>query len=277
MADGRIKFNYADIVLRDGIVGLFFDEELTKGKLVASFTDPVDSELPGHLDLLGVAIYESNKDALIIEWTTRDGIPTPPSGTTFSYRLYVDMDTPYFDGSGRDIEVWFDVAVRREKSSTKGGERLPTSSPNRISLLVEDTAVRGIAAGVRFAALEFDKDGYVQGDRLRPSPAEITLPNPVPTTDLSRSSLGFSKRQSEVFRYRSSPSTRAIACRVVNALGDEFDVFVFHSESRVDVQEHLTPVGAFYGNSRAGNRNVRQLERAVRRGTYEGCLGLSSG
>lgn len=251
MADGRIKFNYADIVLRDGIVGLFFDEELTNGKLVASFTDPVDSELPGHLDLLGVAIYESNKDALIVEWTMRDGIPTPPSGTTFRYRLLVDMDTPYFDGSGRDIEVELSVAVRLDKSSTRGGERLPTSSPSRISLLVEDTAVRGIVAGIRFSALQFDKDGYVQGDRIRPSLAEITLPNLAPTTDLSRSSLGFSKRQSEVFRYRSRPSTREIACRVINALGDEFDVFVFHSEFRVDVQEHLTPVTASYGNTRA--------------------------
>ena len=39
IADGRIAFNYADVALRDGIVGLFSDEEVTKGNLIASIVD----------------------------------------------------------------------------------------------------------------------------------------------------------------------------------------------------------------------------------------------
>jgi hypothetical protein len=59
--------------------------------------------------------------------------------------------------------------------------------------------------------------------------------------DLSRSESGFSHRQSEVFRYRSKHDPVDIACRVINVLGDEFDLFVFHNEFRVDSQESGTP------------------------------------
>ena len=234
-ADGGIALNYADVALRDGIVGLFPDEEVTKGNLIASIADPTDSELPGHLDLRDVAIYESNTDALIVEWTMRDGIPSPPRGTNYSYRLYFDTDEPYFDDDD-DFEFMWSVDVATDDSSTRGGTRLPTGAANRIALLVEDTAARGITASIKPDAAQFDEGRFVQGN-WRSRSTRITLPDAPSTTDLSRSDGNSSRRQSEVFHYRGVPDTESIACHVISILGDEFDLFVFHNEFRVDAQE----------------------------------------
>ena len=109
-ADGAIRFNYGRITVRDGVVGLFSDA-IEKGDLIASVADAADPDLPGHLDLLEAALYETNTDALMIEWTLRDDIPVPPSGTTYSYRLYFDTDAPYFDGGEFDFMWSVDVAT----------------------------------------------------------------------------------------------------------------------------------------------------------------------
>ena len=57
-ADGAIQFNYGRITVRDGVVGLFSDV-LEKGDVIASVADATDPDLPGHLDLLEVALYET--------------------------------------------------------------------------------------------------------------------------------------------------------------------------------------------------------------------------
>ena len=246
-ADGGIAFNYADVALRDGIVGLFPDAEVARGRLIARIADPTDAELPGHLDLLDVAIYESNTDALIVEWTMRDGIPLPPSGTHYSYRLYFDTDEPYFDGDV-DFEFMWSVDVATDDSWTRGGRRLPTSAANRVALLVEDAAARGITASIKPDAAQFDDGRFVQGN-WKSRAAQLTLPNAPPRVDLSRSDGRFSGRQSEVFHYRSLRDLDSIVCRVIGILGDEFDLFVFHSEFRTDSQESSTPWHPYGGNT----------------------------
>ena len=250
-ADGSIKFHYSDVPFGDGIVGLFPYEVVAKGDLIVRVTDAMHPELPGHLDLLDVAIYKSNTDALIVEWTMRDTVPTPPSGTRFSYRLYFDTDRPYFDGDWNDIEFTWSVDVATDHSSTRGGRRLPTSRANQIALLVEDTAARGITAAFKPDAAEFDAGGFVQSNwKFRPE--RITLPNVAPTTDLSRSDRSFSRRQGEVFHYRGRPDPVMIVCRVVEALGDVFDLLVFHSQFRVDVQDSTNQAWWAYGNQAKG-------------------------
>ena len=254
-ADGNIRFSYRGVsFLGDGIVGLFPAEGVQKGDLIASITDPTDPELPGHLDLQDVSIYESNTGSLIVEWTMRDRVPTPPSGTNYSYRLYFDTDEPYFDGDG-DIEFVWSVDVVSGDAWTRGGRRLPTDAPNRIALLVEDHDAFGITASVKPDAAQFDDGRFVQGNWKSRSTL-ITLPNAPPTTDLSRSASGSANRQREVFHYRGVPDTESIACRVIETLGDEFDLFVFHNEFRVDSQESGTPVRPHYGNTRAEGTGI---------------------
>ena len=237
-ADGSITFNYNDdVFFGDGIVGLFPYEEPTKGDLIASILDATDTALPGHLDLLEVAIYEANTGGVIVEWTTRDPLPLPSSGTRYSYRLTLDVDEPYFDGRDEDDDFVWQVNLESDTSHTRGGRRFPTDSDNRVALLVENPDVFGISASMRVGAHQFDNDRWVTGESLRP--VLLELPDgAVAMADLSRSDSGFSKRQSEVFHHRSAPDFAEIACRVINILGDEFDFFVFHFEFRVDNQEH---------------------------------------
>ena len=234
-ADGAIQFNYGRITVRDGVVGLFSDV-IEKGDVIASIGNPEDSEIPGHLDLLDVTLYESKTDALIVEWTMRDAIPTPPSGTDYSYRLYFDTDEPYFDGD-EDADFMWSVDVAADDSSTRGGTRLPTRYANRVALLVEDPAVHGVAAAITPDAAQFDDGRFVGGNWNSPfAQIQIALPGAAPRTDLSRSDSAFSHRQSEVFRHRGVPDARSIACHIIENLGDRFDLFVFHNEFRVDSQ-----------------------------------------
>ena len=236
-ADGSVRFSYMDVSLGDGIVGLFPHGELSRETLIASIPDPVNPELPGHLDLLEMAIFEANTGDLIVDWTLREAIPTPPRGTRYSYRLLFDTDEPYFDGDGDEDFRWR-VVVDSDRSWAEGGRRLPTDTGNRITLLVDDPRRWGLAASVWPKTSQHDDGRYVQGDRDTSS-AQISLPDAVPATDLSQPGTGL--RQGEVFHYREAPDLGELACRAITVLGDIFDLFVFHSEFRVDSQESGSP------------------------------------
>ena len=252
-ADGVIQLNYGHITVGDGVVGLFSDA-VERTTQLARITNPEDAEIPGHLDLLDVTLYESNTDALIVEWTMRDAIPTPPSGTKYSYRVYFDTDEPYFDGDGDD-DFWWSVDVEPDGGRTRGGTRLPTNAANRIALLVEDRAVRGVTAGIRPSAAQFDDGNFVRGNWNSPfTPIQITLPSAPPPTDLSRADGGSSSRQSEVFHHRGVPGMATIACRIIESLGDRFDLFVFHNEFRVDAQMNDSDWRNYYNGVRGIGR-----------------------
>ena len=246
-ADGGVRFHYGSVASGDGVAGLFpHGDDIPKGGLIAAVPDARDPELPGHLDLIEVAIYETNGDALIVEWTLRDGVPRPPSGARYSYRLEFDVDEPYFDGQ-EDTDFMWRVEVVADGGWTRGGPRLPTDAANRIALLVEDHDAFGITAGVKAGAGQYGDDHrFVQGDWISHS-AQVSMPDAPPTTDLSRSDGGLSNRQSEVFHHRGAPDTVKVACRVIEVLGDVFDMFMFHNEFRIDTQENATGAGPTYG------------------------------
>ena len=244
-ADGRIEFNYESIAVRDGIVGLFPLDDVVRGDLIASVTDEENPELPGQLDLLEAALYESNTDAVILEFTLRDGVPEPPAGELYSYRLYFDVDEPYWthpiDWSDEDL-VWL-VDVQDGARTARGRGvvgLLPGGADNRIALLAGLDDGSGIAAAVFADAAHFRNDSFVQGDTSGMSLVELNTDRGS-TVDLSRSDSRFSSRQREVFHYRSPPDTVQVACRVIEALGDRFDLFLFHNEFRIDSQEAGTP------------------------------------
>ena len=64
---------------------------------------------------------------------------------------------------------------------------------------------------------------------------------PTPGVDLSQSDSRVVSRHHEVFHYRSLPDTAAIACHLIGMLDEVFDLFVFHSEFRMDTQYPSTP------------------------------------
>ena len=251
-ADGSVRFSYRDVTFGDGIVGLFANEneQVTKTDLIVSIADPRDPELPGHVDLLDVAIYETNTDAVILEFTLRDDIPNPPDGERYTYRVHFDMDEPFWshpvDWSDEDFAWLVDVRPGGERSvhaHQRGSlQLLPSGAGNKIAVLAHmgrDDPVTSVAAFG--AAGRWRDDTAVQHKNTRV--ADFDLIARREEVDLSRSDSVFSSRQSEVFHYQGVPEdlTQIVACRVIETLGDEFDLFVFHNEFRIDSQESSSP------------------------------------
>ena len=252
-ADGRIAFSYADVTLGDGIVGLFPHDEVAKGDLVASVVDGADPDRPGHIDLLDASIYASNGDAVILEFTLREAVPDPPAGSRYSYRLHVDTDEPYWshpvDWSDEDFTWQVDLRPGGERAARGRGviRLLPSASPNQIALLARVGGDNGTSGAAFAAAVEFDDDSGAQADGSGMTAVELSAGG-ASLADLSRPDDGFTAEHAEVFHYRRRPDTQRISCRVVEALGDEFDLFVFHTEFRVDSQEAGSPWSMYAGN-----------------------------
>ena len=104
-----------------------------------------------------------------------------------------------------------------------------------MALLVDIEGVAGSAGMVRAGTAEFYADGSARGDRS--SEFDMQFPAAPPRVDLSRADRNFSDWQNEVFHYQSIRDLVKITCRLIDMLGDDFDVFMFHSEFRLDSQE----------------------------------------
>ena len=260
-ADGRIAFNYQKIAVGDGIVGLF-DAEITKGRLILTVTDRTDPDLPGHLDLLDAAVYATNADSkVILEFTLRDPIPEPSLREVYSYRLHFDTDKPHWshpiDWSDGDVVWTIDVRSGGEYTAPGDGVQrlLARGDDTRISLLADPNVLGGddrrVSAMVFATADHFSDDQWIEGDVSSLRLVEFD-PGGRPETDLSLSDSGVSERQFEIFQYRSPPNLADISCRVMEALGSEYDVFVFHSEFRVDGNQEGGSPYRNYGDRATG-------------------------
>ena len=261
-ADGRIAFNYRDVPLGDGIVGLFPDEGLARGDLLLSVLDPTDVTLPGHLDLTEVTIHESNeRRGVILEFTTRDPIPEPSDGEAYHYSVYFDFDEPYWEPGGfwQDIDFQWTIDLRGSgRHSARNGRILPRQQRNRIAMLGDLANVNARFASVVADAVEWDDGAFIGSNRLTSSFVQLPDFLSGPTPDLSTPSAEIAGEQSEVFHYRRlERSTEELMGRLVQRLGDEFDFVVFHSEFRVDVQEHGSPMTRYGAN--VGARGVGDL------------------
>ena len=245
-ADGSVQYNYADITSGHGIAGLF-SNVIQKGDLMVRVVDGTDPEVPGYRDLLEVAIFESNTESVIVEWTTRAPIPDPGDGTFYSYRLYFDTDEPYWTQfSNEDVDFGLTVDVNA------GGELTPWDGPalegqaaNQLAMLVDISAVRGRSASLVGMAAEFRNGAWVGGDVS--APRTVELPEASRRVDLSTADRSFSPNQREIFHNRGFPDPVELACRVIDNLGDDFDFMVFHNEFEVDSQEGGSAVSPYAG------------------------------
>ena len=239
-ADGSVRLSYSGVSLGDGIVGLFPDDDVVKAELIASVADATDPELAGHLDLLETAVHATNREAVIVEIRTRDA----HSAGQF-YRLHFDVDEPYwsdYDRADLDFTWGLDIDAHGEYHAWHTGDhdvQLLAADDDRVSLLVRVNDPEGVSASV-VAGVGLVDDDWRMSDTSPATRVEIPQGS-VPVVDLSVPDSQFSAHQHEVFHYRSAPDPAAIACRVIEALGDEFDLFVFHNEFRVDSQESASP------------------------------------
>ena len=224
---GTIQFNYGDVTVRDGVVGLF-SGAVVKDELIAALVDATDSELPGRFDLLEAALYTTNTTDLLLEMTTR----APVSEGNF-FRFAFDSDPPYWDHDDDLDVIWgFDFLPDGEvgtwSSSQEYRLRFLGRDDNRVMFSATGPSA-GLAASV-FAGVG-RTDDWRYTDTSHPTTVRIPQSTQV---DLSSSDGRFPQIQSEAFHYRGVPDLGAVSCRIIGLLGDGFDLFAFHSEVRVD-------------------------------------------
>ncbi len=242
--DGRVRFSYQHIANKDAIVGLFPNPESVRGEVVATLVDGADSELPGHLDIRAVTVYATNTDAFILEFSLGGPLRSVPAGSVDSYRLYVDTDPPLAETLFDDVEfVW---AIDRTSGGVEvawgpGQPRvLDSDDDSRIRLLAYVGDFAGGDVAVFATATEFIDRRFVQEDRLATVDAFLAVRS-FDMADLSLAGDTRAARPHEVFHWPAAPDTTEIACRIIDVLGDEFDVLAFHSEFRIDSQEAASP------------------------------------
>ncbi len=238
-ADGSIRFNYRYVPFADGVVGLF--PEVERGNVLVRISDGVDPDLPGHLDLLEVVIFATNRGAVIVEFETRDPIPEPAAQTVYSYRLSFDFDEPYWaEDDDRDLRWSVTVRPGGDRSFWHG-ELLSSESDHRITVLAPIRDWAGLPASVSAQAAQRDDGSFVGTDRLD----SVTMEFPDPDVDLSQSAGSGDPAHREIFQHQSAPARTEMACRVIDVLGDHFDTFWFNTEYRIDLQSPRTPVGPY--------------------------------
>ena len=250
-ADGSVRLNYDNsISFSDGVVGLLGPERKSRGALITELSHGRNTGLPGHLDLLRVTLHQSGTGGVIVEFTVREPIPMPPPGHLYVYRLFFDVEQPWWTGSGDSDFDWrfyvTDGGLRLASGTGVAGV-VETTDPRRIALLANITGLEGTPVAVFANAAQFAGGGFVEGESSEV--AVFRLPTSTgPDTDLSEAITRSAQYQYEVFNYPAVRNLDGIACQVISTLGDKFDLVVFHNQFRIDKQEATTPFRPFFGN-----------------------------
>ena len=250
-ADGSVRLNYDDsISFRDGIVGLLGPERRSRGALITELDHGRNTGLPGHLDLLNVTLQQSGTGGVIVEFTVREPIPVPPSGHLYVYRLFFDVEQPWWTGSDDSDFDWrlhvTDGGLTLASGTGVAGV-VETTDPSRVALLANISGLEGLPVAAFANAAHFAGGSFVEGESSEV--ARFRLPTATgPDTDLSEATTQSAQYQYEVFNYPAVANLDRISCDVTDTLGDEFDLLVFHSQFRTDKQETTTPFRPFFAN-----------------------------
>lgn len=242
-SDGSIRFSYLDVQFEDGVVGLFPYESGRKAGVLAELPSSRSSALPGYLDLLETTVHATHSDAVVVEFETRGPLPAPDPKRTVSYRLWFDFDRPFWSGDDADLIWFFDLRPNGDVSFSHGRVLSAGGEDNTVAVLALIAEWAGTTASIRAEAVEF-YDGSWAGAEFS-DPVTMEFPEVVPG-NLSQAGIGSVHSHQETFSYTAVPDTRAFTCRIIEELGDRFDVVVFNSEFRVDHQESRTPFNPVY-------------------------------
>ena len=246
-ADGRIAFHYAsapedpDEAIHDGVVGLFPRAGVITTALLGRIPDPTDRSLPGHLDLVETAVYATdNPDLVLVEFTTRDSIHPIPDRELI-YRVEMDTDEPW-TGDREDRDLLATVVVQPDGARTSRWDavkvaRYADDEANRIGVLMDSRALPNLSASVIGRSQTFHLGTHRRDTHDEAEPIVFTVPEAT-STDLSESSSRPSVLQTEVFHYPEiDPDLQGrMLCRIIDTLGDEFDLLVLNGQFRVDWQ-----------------------------------------
>ena len=177
---------------------------------------------PGVMTFGGPFTYRSSYYGAPMQEIADEFISSPTISASYKPRLY----------GTRHVARWTDriVVTWSSKEHTSWVHGVPPEKFARIQ------AVLSVDGSIRFSYIDVPfRDGIIGLFQ------NVDLTERLPTgVDLSQSDSQVSNRHHEVFHYRSVPSTSDIACRLIGVLGEAFDLFVFHSEFRLDTGWSVT-------------------------------------
>ena len=250
-ADGNVAFNYLEVAVDDGIVGMFppFTKPI-RGARIVTLPESTDADLPGHLDLTEVTVFETDTESLIVEFATRGAIPEEGDDNVngLNFTLYLDIDDPLttrIDFGDADYR-WGIVGDTNHRYVVVGAGAQSVyppddASPDRIRLVLDSIPEFEGGSVAVFADAYEAVDGNL-GRFDQAGPVEVEL-SPVGTRPLDLSVAGTHKSTGyESFHYRGLPDRFDLTCRLIRSLGDGFDFVFFHAQFRSDQQEAGSPM-----------------------------------
>lgn len=257
--DGTIELSYDELSAQDAIVGVYpLPGGGGGGSPLLTLEDPEEPSIPGHTDVRQVAA--SVVDGMGIEITIQTRGPVLPQGHPrlggIAYRIHFDLDAPFATGpDSADVDLVWTIEGTPDGYETSGRGLSPTVrvDGNTLSVFGLGDAFQEAAelsASVEAAGLEYPYPIYDQVASV--SAALPALRNPEVDLSAVTGEDGPFGARYEVFHHAGLPDTEAMACTVIQALGDRFDFLVYFSDFRIDNQEAGTPSTGGIGSSVTG-------------------------
>ena len=247
--DGVIDLTWDEVTAQDGIVGIFPMLEEGRESPIAKLTFPPQQGSEPSQAIQSVKL--SAVDGVYLQAVLETAAPIPAPGEVESvapaYRLCLSSARPsaLCTNAAANSTVWTVQAARqfRGQAAGRGGRYIAMGSGVSPEVTVQgsDVTIRGILP----AGLHGGSQIYVSVSGGAAGSAQQ-----VHLTDLASPEMNLAtiKKQDgafpviyESFYYPESPRPNDLACTVIKALGDRFDMLAYYSDFRIDNPEAGTP------------------------------------
>jgi hypothetical protein len=254
--DGTIELSYDDVAAKDAIVGIY--PMVTGGaeKEIANISgaDPGEENAASGPHLAIKSVKLTAVDGLLLKAVIETRGPvlaeSDPGMAGITYRVCLDKKRPAGDCT-RDAHagILWTILGRRSRRDSGGGGRyvafgtgvLPKVTVDGSTLSMEGTLPEGYKAGDQvfvYAAVETPGTPAVTVDRIAPYALRLAgLESPEVEFAAVKKQDGPFPVVYEAFHYLKPPRAVDLACSVVKALGDKFDMLAYYSDFRIDNPE----------------------------------------
>ncbi len=274
--DGSIDMSYDQLAAKDAIVGLY--PMLTAGteRVLTTIKHQPDSSVPAHLDIRNLKV--SDLENLLLKVTLQARGPVLKEGDAalpgIAYRIHFAKATQAEGQENPANEiVWTIRGFGPRREGARGTSRyfafgegvLPKVIAEGDTISIEGippkelTGSRQVMVSVDVSAPGNAAAGDFPGAPGKP--VERVPAHPVKLLGIRSPEVHLSSltRQDgpfpmlfESFHYLALPNNRDLACTVIKALGDKFDLLAYYSDFRIDNQEAGTPSNGPVGGNVTG-------------------------
>ena len=261
--DGSVDLSYDEVVVKDGIVGLYPTVGSRPPQELATLRGEEHPNVPAHLDLKSVKLTVTG--GVLLKATLETRGPVLPEGgkelVGVAYRIvFGQPDTAWtVRGVGPS-----DEAGPRPRYMAGGPGVAQSVKVDGNTIVAQGTLPPGLNAGMKISVYaETEAPGTPGAPAVRLAAQSVTLSG-VRSPEIRFSTV---KREDgpyavafESFHYLTTPKMRDLACTVIKSLGDKFDLLAHYSDFRIDNQEAGTPSDGPLGGKVTG---IGQVESGL--------------